>query len=175
MNTSKNDSIVNWVIGILSVVIPIVVAILLFADFGLQGLDVTFLPHLIAVINTSTFICLMIGFYFIKQKNEKMHKVMMYSAFVLSAIFLISYVIFHSVIEETPYGGEYGIIYYPILVSHIILSMSIVPLVLFSIYYAITNRIAKHKKLVKWTWPIWMYVAGSGVITYFLIRPYYNF
>lgn len=175
MSTNKNDGWVSWVIGVLSVVIPIVVAILLFADFGLQGLDVTFLPHMIAVINTATFICLLIGYYFIKQHNIKMHRVMMFSAFVLSAIFLVSYVIFHSVIEESSYEGEYGFVYYPILISHILLSMSIVPLVLFSIYFAITNRIEKHKKWVKWTLPIWLYVAGSGVVTYFMIRPYYNF
>lgn len=173
----KRDKVVIPVIGVLSVVIPLVVAILLFMPGSgkFTDLDVSFLPHLNAVLNTATALLLITGLIFIKNKNRSWHKMSMYSAFVLSSLFLIAYVVYHANAEHTKFGGE-GVVryvYFALLISHILLSVAIVPLVLLSIYYAVTDRLLKHKKLVKWTWPIWIYVAVTGVVVYFMIRPYY--
>ena len=111
----------------------------------------------------------------IKQKKIEYHRTFMMSAFILSSIFLVSYVIYHNQVESTKFGGE-GVIkylYYVILLTHIVLAAIVVPFVLLAIYYAWTKQIEQHKKIVKWTWPIWTYVAISGVIVYLMISPYY--
>lgn len=165
------------VIGVLSVAIPLVVAYLLFGGKAtkIQGLDVSFLPHLNAVMNTATFCCLVAGGIAIRSKNIALHRALMMSAFILSSIFLVSYVIYHNNAESTKYGAE-GIlkmVYFFILITHIILSMVVVPLVLLAIYFAWSGQITKHKKIVKWTYPVWLYVASTGVIVYLMISPYY--
>lgn len=165
-------------IGFLSVIVPLIVAVLLFMPNSgkFTDLDVHFLPHLNAILNASTALLLILGLVFIKKGNREWHKMSMYSAFLLSSAFLISYVIYHASAEHTKFGGE-GLIkyvYFGLLMSHILLSVVIVPLVLFSIYFAITKRYKKHKKLVKFTWPIWIFVAISGVIVYLMISPYYG-
>ncbi|MCS7003837.1 MAG: DUF420 domain-containing protein [Cytophagales bacterium] len=165
-------------IGILSVLIPIVVAFLLFIPQTgkLGNLDVSFLPHLNGILNTATTVCLIIGYFFIRSKNEKAHKVMMMVAFVLSSVFLVSYVVYHYQAAPTKFGGE-GIIrpiYYFLLITHITLAAIIVPLVLLAFYYALSRQIPKHKSIVKYTFPIWLYVAVSGVLVYLLISPYYQ-
>ena len=93
--------------------------------------------------------------------------------FVLGAIFLVSYIIYHSSVESTSYQGDQRIIYFFFLISHILLSIVVVPFVLFAFYYSLSNQIEKHKKVVKYTFPIWLYVSISGVIVYFMISPYY--
>jgi len=166
------------IIAVLSVAIPIVVAILLFIpQTGKLGdLDVSFLPHLNGILNSATAICLIVGFFFIRNKNENAHRAMMMSAFVLSSIFLVSYVIYHYQAPPTSFGGE-GIIrpvYYFLLVTHIILAAVVVPFVLLAFYYALSKQISKHKKIVKYTFPIWLYVAVTGVLVYLMISPYYQ-
>ncbi|OHX65355.1 DUF420 domain-containing protein [Flammeovirga pacifica] len=178
-------------IAVLSIAIPLVVAILLFIpQTGKLGdLDVSFLPHLNAVINGSCAITLFLGFYFIKKGNTELHRLMMLISFVLGAIFLVSYVIYHFQGGHTVFGdlnadgilsttekqeaGSLRVIYLILLLAHIVLSAAVVPLVLLSIYFAITNRLVLHKKIVKWAYPIWEFVAVSGVIVYFMISPYY--
>lgn len=171
------DKTAYLTIGTLSVIIPLLVAALMFLPqfISLGDLDFTFLPHLNATLNSCASICLILGFIFIKNKNVKAHQLSMFSAFVLSSLFLISYVIYHSQVDSTSYGGvgTIRIIYFIILISHILLSVAIVPLVLLAFYYALKSDFIKHKKIVKWTYPIWLYVAISGVTVYFLIRPYY--
>jgi putative membrane protein len=168
-----------WLIGILSVVVPLLVAFLMFGGNQLtriEGLDVSFLPHLNAILNTATFSLLVLGFIAVRQKQVAYHRMFMMSAFILSAIFLLSYVVYHSNAVSTKFGGE-GIIryvYFFILITHIILAAVVVPFVLFTIYFAWSNKIEKHKKLVKWTYPIWTYVAATGVIVYLMISPYYS-
>lgn len=173
----KNNKLYLTLIGILSVLIPLVVAFLLFKPFDtkISGLNVYFLPHLNAVLNSGTAICLMIGFLFIKQKKENTHRTFMMSAFVLSSIFLVSYVIYHNNAESTHFGGEgtIRIIYFFLLITHIILAAAVVPLVLLAIYFAFTKQIKRHKKMVKWTFPVWLYVAITGVVVYLMISPYY--
>ena len=175
----KKDKLYLSLIGVLSVVIPVVVAALMFIPdpFKFTDYDFSFLSHLNAVLNSSTALCLLVGFIAIKKsKNESIHKFCMYVAFVLSSLFLISYVVYHSQVEHTLFLGEGSVkyIYYFILASHIILSVFVIPLVLTSIYFAITRRVERHKKIVKFTFPIWFYVACTGVIVYLMIRPYYG-
>jgi len=175
--TIPRNSTPYTIIGALSVAIPLVVAFLLFGGKAtkIEGLNVSFLPHLNAVLNAATFCCLVAGGVAIRSKNIALHRVLMMAAFVLSSIFLVSYVTYHNNADSAKYGGEgfMKITYYTILITHILLSMVVVPLVLFAIYFAWSGQIAKHKKIVKWTYPVWLYVASSGVAVYLMISPYY--
>jgi putative membrane protein len=175
----KENSKMNWLIGIVSVAVPILVTLLFYAQRtgnSIGNADVGILPHFNAVLNTTTFFCLLGGFVAVKNKNVYLHRTFMFAAFVLSSFFLISYVIYHSQGHQVSYGGE-GMIryfYFFVLITHITLSAVVVPFVLFTIYFAMSGQIAKHKKLVKWTFPIWTYVAATGVIVYLMISPYYT-
>jgi putative membrane protein len=118
----------------------------------------------------------MLGVYFIKNKKRQAHKTVMLSAFTLSVLFLLSYVLYHSQAPATHYGGEgiIKIIYFFILITHIILAACIVPLALFTLLRAWRSEFVKHKAIAKWTFPIWLYVTITGVIVYFMISPYYQ-
>lgn len=162
-------------IWILSILIPAAVAFLYFSPkLGLEG-DLSYLPRTYASINFITAIVLLLAFRAIKRKKILRHRRLMITALVLSVLFLVLYVIYHSSAETTPYGGE-GIlkyIYYSVLISHILLSMIIVPLVLITLSKALAGKYEVHRKWARWTWPIWMYVAVTGVIVYLMISPYY--
>lgn len=175
--TAKQDNRYLIVIGILSVAVPVLVAILLYIpQTGKLGdLDVSFLPHLNAALNSATAIALVTGYVFIRRKNIRYHSTAMITAFALSSIFLISYVIYHYQAPSTKFMGE-GIIrgvYFSILLTHIVLAAIVVPFVLLSIYFAASRQFDRHRRIVKWTFPIWLYVAISGVIVYLMISPYY--
>ena len=165
------------IIGVLSLLIPVSVAVLLFSAEKMQGFGdwVSFLPHLNAVINSSTAILLILGVYFVKNKKVDLHKMCMKSAFLLGTLFLVSYIVYHSSTESTHFGGVGMVryIYFTLLLSHIFLAAIVVPFVLLAIYYALTERIESHKKIVKYTFPIWLYVSVTGVIVYLMISPYY--
>ena len=170
----KKKSMV-W-IRILSVAIPLAVAVLLGLPTKLNlGEWVYNLPHAIGAINTLTSVCLIAAFIAVKQKKIKLHQQMNTAAFILGAIFLVLYVLYHASAQSTPYGGEGAsrYIYYFFLISHILLSIGVVPLVLLAFYYALNNMIDKHKKIVKYTFPIWLYVSVTGVIVYLMISAYY--
>lgn len=175
--TSANDRKFLTLIAVLSVAIPVVVAILFFMPkSGESQVDVSFLPTLHALLNSGTAIALIVGYYFIKRNNVKGHRAAMLTAFGLSSVFLVSYVTYHFLGERTIYGGE-GVLkytYYFILLTHIVLAIAIVPLVLLSVYFGITNQLAKHRRISKWTFPIWLYVAITGVLVYLMISPYYS-
>tara|TARA_B100002052_G_C15467060_1_gene412522 strand:- start:18 stop:539 length:522 start_codon:yes stop_codon:yes gene_type:complete len=171
-----NNNLVK-LITVVSVLIPIAVAILLFmpSKIDLFG-DWTYkLPHFNAIINSLTSLFLILSFYMIKyKKNIKAHQNLNTASFILGSIFLVSYIIYHSSVESTPYQGDQRVIYFSFLISHILLSIVVVPFVLFAFYYALTKQIDKHKKVVKYTFPIWLYVSVSGVIVYFMISPFYT-
>ncbi|MBT3622042.1 DUF420 domain-containing protein [Flavobacteriales bacterium] len=175
----KQDSFFVPLIIALSIIIPIAVALLmLFPDvfhIESESIDFSSLPFFHAILNGSTAVLLFTGFILIKNKKTQSHKVAMLSAFVLSSVFLLSYVTSKLTNAPVPFGGEGMIryVYFFILVSHIILSIPVLPLALFSIYRGMTGEIEKHKSLVKWTFPIWMYVAITGVMVYVLMSPYY--
>lgn len=164
-------------INALSIIIPVAVAVLLGVRQKIDlGNWTTYLPHVNAVINSLTAVLLLVGLYFIRQKNVAAHRATMLSAFTLGSVFLVSYVLYHLSNESTSFGGEGWIrpVYYFLLVSHIVLSIVVVWFVLRAVYYAISGQIARHKAVVKWAYPIWLYVSVTGVIVYFLIAPYYN-
>ncbi|MEO1052585.1 MAG: DUF420 domain-containing protein [Bacteroidota bacterium] len=157
----------------LSVIIPLAVAAL----FGIKidGYDFSFLPPIYASINGLTAVLLVAAVIAIKNKNLKLHKNLMQTCIALSAGFLVMYVIYHITSETTKFGGEgtIKIVYLFILVTHIILSIAIIPLVLFTYVRALAEKFDKHKKLAKITFPIWLYVAVTGVVVYLMISPYY--
>lgn len=166
----------NRVINILALAIPLAVAVLL----GIrQKVDLgnwtTYLPHINGVINSITAVLLLLGLYFIKQKNVEAHKRTMLTAFTFGSLFLVSYVLYHLTNESTAFGGQGWIrpVYYFLLVSHIVLSVVVVWFVLRAVYYALSGQIARHKQAVKYAFPIWLYVSITGVIVYLMIKPYY--
>ncbi|WP_400075017.1 DUF420 domain-containing protein [Winogradskyella sp. R77965] len=167
----------KWVI-ILSVIIPLAVAALFGVNLRDLGFDVeplTFLPPIYATINGLTALVLIIAVIAIKNKNRKLHERLMKFAIMLSVAFLVMYVAYHMTSDSTKFGGEGTIryIYYFILVTHILLSIVIIPFVLITYVRAITNNIERHKKIAKITFPLWLYVAVTGVIVYLMISPYY--
>ncbi len=167
----------NRVINILAIVVPALVAVLLGIRQKVDIGDWTkVLPHVNGAINTLTSVLLLLGFYFIKQRNIEMHRKSMTLAFVLGSFFLVSYVIYHLSNESTSFEGQ-GVIrtvYFFLLVSHIVLSVVVVWFVLRAVYFAYSGQIAAHVKVVKWAYPIWLYVSITGVIVYLMIRPYYQ-
>ena len=175
-NTSKNT--INAVIFAISVVVPaLVIAMLKFSppEFT-HSLNLSFFPKFNAIVNTLTFFCLLAGFYFIKNKNIKAHKTMMLTALVLSCIFLLSYVIYHTLkAEDSRYLGKTFLryIYYFILITHIFLSLIVLPLVLKPFAFAFQDKIIHHRRWAKYTFPLWLYVALSGVLVYVFMAPYY--
>jgi putative membrane protein len=168
--TKINDKWMVPVIGTVSVLIPIVVSILLFADLGDASVlgDVTFLPTLNAILNSTVSVLLLLALVFIKRKMVNLHKVMTTSAFVLSAVFLISYVIYHYAHGGVKYGGEGAMkaVYLFILFSHILLSVAVVPLAMMAILRGVQGKWPEHRKIVKFAWPIWFYVSVTGVVVY---------
>lgn len=162
-----------WV-WILSITIPLVVAILFLIKIP-NVKPLTFLPPVYAFINAITAIFLSIAYIAIKRKKIILHERLMKISIGLSVIFLVMYVAYHMTSDPTPYGGE-GIVrsvYYFILISHVLLSIGIIPLVLVTYVRAISKLFADHKKIARYTFPIWMYIAVTGVIVYLMISPYY--
>lgn len=138
---------------------------------------VKFLPKLNALINGLCSILLLTSFYFIKKKEIEKHKTINIITFILSSIFLISYVLFHYFGNETKFPVDNPIrpYYLFILATHIILAALVLPLVLLTFYHGLKMNVTKHRKIARWTFPIWLYVTVTGVIVYILISPYYQF
>lgn len=155
-----------------SIVIPIAVAAL----FGirLDGLDLSFLPPFYAGINGLTAILLISALIAIKSKNMALHQRLIQVCLVLSLLFLLCYVAYHMTSDSTPYGGDMKGLYYFILISHILLSVAVIPLVLFTYLFAWEGKFDKHKKWTRFAFPIWLYVAVTGVVVYLMISPYYK-
>ena len=160
----------KWIV-ILSIAVPLVVALL----FGVK-IDVelpVFLPPIYATINAITAIVLIAAVIMIKNGNRKMHERLMKLAITLSVLFLVMYVLYHMTSDSTKYEGSYRIVYFFILISHIALSIAVIPFVLITYVRAITNNIERHKKIAKITFPLWLYVAVTGVVVYVMISPFY--
>jgi putative membrane protein len=170
MNSSRKKVII-----FLSVLVPIVVAML----FGVRiktDIDFGFLPKIYASINFITFILLVVALVLILKGKEIWHERIIKLCVALTSLFLVLYITYHSTTDSTHFGGE-GLIkyvYFFILISHILLSVGVIPLVLFSLGWAMDKDFAKHKRIARIALPIWMYVAITGVIVYLLISPYYT-
>lgn len=176
LSAKPNRSLI-WV-RILSVAVPLLVAALMGIREKFDLGDWVYnLPHVIAILNSLTALSLIMALVAIKKKNVALHKTMNTTALVLGAIFLLCYVTYHASANSTDFGGSETMryVYLFFLISHILLSISVVPLVLMAFYHAWNNDFIKHKKLVKYTFPIWLYVSVSGVIVYLFISPYYQF
>lgn len=168
---------ISAIVLTLTVVIVGLVAVLFFlpAYDGELGFDVTILPLLNAIFNSFTFIFLVVALVSIKKKNIKRHRTFIWCAFTSTTLFLLSYVTYHYLTESTSFGGD-GIvryIYLFILLTHILLAIAVVPLALFTLVRGLTNNVEKHKKIARWTMPIWLYVSITGVVVYLMIAPYY--
>lgn len=173
--TLKNESQIakfRKLIVIVSIVIPIAVAAL----FGikLDGIDLSCLPPFYAGINGVTAILLIASLVAIKSKNRRLHQSLMQICLGLSLLFLLCYVAYHMTSDSTPYGGSMKAVYYTILISHIVLSVAVIPLVLFTYLFAWEGKFDKHKKWTRFAFPIWLYVAITGVVVYFMISPFYK-
>jgi putative membrane protein len=185
---SKN---LNLPITIISIVIPVVVAILFYLPRPNieAGFNVHILPLFHAVLNSATAVLLLGSLFFIRRGQVKAHKVTNLIAVALSLVFLVSYVTYHFLAKSTKYGdlnhdyivdatekaalGGTSVVYYFILLTHIVLAAIIVPLVLFTLLRGFQSDFVRHKKIARYTWPIWFYVAVTGVIVYVMISPYY--
>ena len=174
MNASKSTlKYKNWII-LVSIAIPIVVAFLF--RIRLENVkSLSFLPPIYAAVNGYTAIILLVALWAIKNRKINLHKQMMKTAIGLSLAFLIMYVAYHITSDPTPFGGEGAIktVYYIILISHIVLSVAIIPLVLISFVRGISQQFTLHRKIARITFPIWLYVTITGVIVYYMISPYY--
>ncbi len=175
---NKSDNRYNKWIWVVSVAIPIVVAVLFavkLKDFGIQVEPLSFLPPIYAGINAMTAVILVAGVVAIKKGKQKLHERLMTAAIVLSVLFLLMYVAYHMTADSTKFGGEGTIryIYLFILLTHILLSIAIIPLVLITYVRALSARFDRHRKIARITFPLWLYVAVTGVIVYLMISPYY--
>ena len=177
-------------IYIVSIAVPGLVALLLFSPVKLEMAGwVKSLPTLNAILNSTTSVLLIAALFAIRARKINLHRNLMLTSLILGALFLISYVIYHSTSESTVFGdidhngvlddseaaavSTSRMIYLIVLLSHIGFSIVVVPFVLIAFYYALSDQVSRHKKIVKFTYPIWLYVSLTGVLVYLMIRPYY--
>ena len=195
---ASNNNIYDILIWVVSILVPVVVALLLFTkweydqlvfDMRIPNYDpvtlmddlpiakpLTFLPPIYATINGLTAVLLVIAVYYIKNGKRKIHENLIKVCIALSLSFLVMYIAYHITTDPTPFGGSglVSYIYFFILITHILLSIVVIPMVLVSYSRAFQSKFASHKKIAKVTFPVWLYVAVTGVIVYLMISPYYS-
>ena len=187
----KNNTVVLFVIVLVSIAIPSLIGVFLFSPYKLE-IDYLWLkdiPAFNALINSLTAVFLLMGRHYARQGEVLWHKFFMSFALFLGVVFVISYSLYHATSPSAVFGdtnvngilehseeariGNIRFFYLAVLLSHIACSFVVVPFVLFAFYYALTDNIEKHRSTVKYTWPIWFYVSVTGVLVYFLASPYY--
>lgn len=173
----KNDKLAYVLIGTFSIIVFVVVSLLHYLKQPNVelGFDKRLLPLFNAIINSTVTILLVWALIAVKRRSYTLHRNLMVGAMVLSVLFLLSYIVYHLFATETSYGGT-GImrsIYYFILYTHIALAGLILPFILFTAYRGLTSEFAAHKKIAKYTFPLWLYVSVTGVLVYLFISPYY--
>ncbi len=183
----KKLNIVAWV---LTVVVLLLVGLMRQVKLPLPpGIDLTFLPAVNATLNAATAVTLLLSLYFIKQRNVYWHQRMNYLALGLSVFFLLGYVAYHFTTPETIFGdsngdgllsatetaavGSWRTLYLVVLLTHIVLAAVILPFILFTFIRAYTGQFERHRRMARWVWPLWFYVAITGPFTYFMLAPYY--
>ncbi|WP_349019044.1 DUF420 domain-containing protein [Pedobacter ginsengisoli] len=178
-----------WIVT--AVVLLVVIALKMIPPPQGRPSFIYMLPHIIGGINATCSILLIISLIFIKRKNIQAHKVTNVITFVLSALFLVFYILFHLYEKDTRFGdadhngllsaaelaatGAYRYVYFFILITHIILAVVVLPLILISFLRGFSMQVERHRKIVRWAYPVWLYVAVTGVVVYLMISPYYNF
>jgi putative membrane protein len=175
MNTMSNNNLPSSKYRKLVVAVSIIIPIAVAALFGIkiEGVDLSFLPPFYASLNGITAILLILALVFIKKGNMKLHQRTIQVCLAISLLFLLCYVAYHMTSDSTIYEGAYKAIYYFILISHILLSVAVIPVVLFTYLFALEGNYVKHKKYTRFAFPIWLYVAVTGVVVYWMISPYY--
>lgn len=174
----KNDTKARWIIGAFSAITFAVISVL--GKYKLINVDLGFNPHLFgllsAIINTVVAILLVSALIAVKHNHFQLHKRLMLTALALSVLFLLCYIAHNLFAGETKFGGTGGVrIFYLVLLStHILLAGIMLPVILFTAYRALTGEWQKHKKLAHFTWPLWLYIAISGPVIYWMIAPYYK-
>ena len=172
----KNDKKAKLIIGALSVIVFAAVVFLSRVQWKLDlGFDVHVIAKINAILNSMVTVLLLAGLAAVKQRKFALHKKIMFTAMLLSALFLVSYICHHLFAGDTRFGGTGMIrpVYFFILITHIFLAAIILPFILYTAYRALTAEWPAHKKMAKITWPIWLYVAITGVVVYLMISPYY--
>ena len=172
----KNDKTARLLILTVSFVIFAAIVILSRVKLEVDlGFDVHIFALINSIINSFVSILLLVGFVAIKNKRYILHRNVMLGAMALSVLFLVSYIAHHLLAGDTRFGGEGAIryIYFFIIITHIFLAAIILPFILFTAYRSLTGEFEKHKKLARYTWPLWLYVSVTGVLVYILISPYY--
>lgn len=186
----KKDQSIRIVIGVLSVAIPLLIGYLLFnVKSESDATWIHMLPHVNGVLNSFTAIFLVFGYIMIKRNNKTLHRMSMLISFTLAGLFFISYLTYHSSVPSQMFGdldknnildsyelsliGNMRLVYLTLLLSHILLAVALLPISLFTLYYALAGKFEKHKKIVKFTFPIWLFVSVSGVVVYLMISAYY--
>jgi putative membrane protein len=178
MENKSAENKYNKLIVLISIAIPLAVIVLFsvrLKDFGINVVPLSFLPPIYATINGITAAVLIAGVMAIKNGKRNLHKQLMTLAILLSVVFLVMYIAYHMTTDATKFGGEGTIryVYFFLLISHIALSIATIPLVLITYVRALSEQFDQHKKIAKITFPIWLYVAVTGVIVYLMIAPYY--
>ncbi|AYD46242.1 DUF420 domain-containing protein [Arachidicoccus soli] len=174
----KNDYKARWLIGVFSTIVFCVIVAL--GKFKLTQVNLGFNPHvfakLSAIINVFVAILLVAALIAVKSKKYLLHKRIMLSALLLSVLFLVCYIGHNLFAGETKFGGVGAIrtFYFVLLITHILLAAVMLPIILFTAYRGLTGEFEKHKKLARMTWPLWLYIAVSGPVVYWLISPYYR-
>ncbi len=173
----KSKFVSRKLVNVVSIAIPLVVALLLGIRVKLDlGEWTKALPHVNAIINSLTALLLAFGLMAIKNQKRELHRKLMTSAFCLGAVFLVTYVLYHFSNVSTHFGGVGAIktFYYVLLITHIITAGIVVYFVLMAVYFAFNEEFEEHKRIVKWAYPLWMYVSVTGVLVYLMISPYYS-
>lgn len=178
MMTEEEKKYKKWIVA-LSIIIPVAIAILFGVNLRKLGYDVqplSFLPPIYATINGITAVLLVIAVSAVRRGKAKLHENLIKVCMGCSIAFLLMYVAYHMTSESTSYGGEGFLryVYFFILITHILLSIIVIPFVLFTFVRGIAGAYERHKKLARITYPMWLYVAVTGVIVYLMISPYYN-
>ena len=168
----KRLNVAAWVV---SAVVLLLVGMMRRYKIDIAGIDFSFLPPVHATLNAITAVILLFAYYFIKNKQVENHRRSIYAAMACSALFLVSYVLYHFTTPETRYGGEgpWRAVYFFFLITHVILAGLILPFILFTFTRAYTGQFERHKKMARWVYPLWLYVAVTGPVCYLMLRPYY--
>lgn len=172
--TYNQEKKLNLIAYVVSAVVLLLVGLMRRVKIDI-GIDFHFLPPFHATLNALTAVILLVAFYYIKNKQVEQHRKAIYAAMVCSALFLLSYVLYHFTTPETRYGGT-GIlrtVYFFFLITHVVLAAVTLPLVLLTFNRAYTNQYDRHRKMARWVFPLWLYVAVTGPICYLMLRPYY--
>ena len=171
-------SLAAFVFGLSASVVVLVILLITGSQMvRVEGLDVSGLPRFHAILNATATVLLATGYVLIRNGKVQAHRATMVGAFLLSVVFLLSYVVYHAQAPVTRYGGQ-GLVrsvYYFVLITHVVLAPVILPLALYTVARALRGEIPRHRRIARWTLPLWLYVTVTGVAVYLMMAPYYDF